>query len=77
MKRYNPKNYTVEVHMVTDVFSRDYGPEQGCAMRALERLAIQYRSGEIKFTELRLWTAGKCIMTKHASTLVGGDNASV
>lgn len=64
--KHNPKNYVVEVHFNTDVFSRDYGPEQGCAMRALERMRIELRSRQAQFRELRLWHSGKCIMSMAA-----------
>lgn len=64
--RYKTQNYVVEVHIGgTDVFSKDYGPEQGCAMRALERLKQACERGEAKMDEIRLWHAGRCIMSKN------------
>lgn len=68
---YNRKNYVVEVHFASgDVLHKDYGPEQGCAFRAVERLAVHLRQGITKFDALRIWHNGKCIMDRQAHVIM-------
>ena len=55
MKRYDPNHYVVEIHLGMDVLSNDYGNDQGCADRAIERLKTR------QFDELRIWHMGRCV----------------
>lgn len=63
---YNHENFIVEIHMGKDVFHKDYGREESCALRAIERLVfrLNYEKG---ITEIRLWHAGSIISKYEAS----------
>lgn len=57
MRKHNPKNYVVELHLGVDVMSHDYGSEIAPAQRAIERLKARKTDAE----EIRLWHDNKCI----------------
>lgn len=60
--RYNPRSYVVELHFegLTDVFSHDYGPDHGCAARAVERIK-QVRPWPTGLIVIRVWHAGRLV----------------
>jgi len=54
---YNPQHYVLEIHFDKDVFHYDYGPDQGCAMRAVARMIDHLAYDTVK--ELRVWYHGQ------------------
>jgi hypothetical protein len=53
---YKPKHYVVEVHIGVDVLHKDYGKDELCALRAVERLLSKLSHQGIH--EVRVWHDG-------------------
>ncbi len=53
---YKPANWIVEVHIGIDALHKDYGKDQGCAARAVERLLPTL--SETGICEIRVWHDG-------------------